>query len=445
MTQKTRTFALSLASGGLTILLAEILLRFLAPVSLTTIGRVSAPNAVRYGWGYAPGEEVLLRDPDSGETFDVRMNTEGWRGPVHTRAKAPGIFRILVLGDSNTFGPVVPDEALYTVILEKALRSQGWAVEVIAMGLGGWSTDQELEALRSEGMRYSPDLVCIQFCTNDLEENLSLEKPKPFRYVLLDDGSVKREERSVSTGNRARTYGIAHTGVGDLQLAKRGLIAWRRLRAAGPWVRNGRRLRASPRQVEQIQMAFSLEPSDPLLRDLQAQGDGPLDPAEVGRQIQAAGHAALTQEITRLLEDWWFHDLWRPEMFRPAAIDNDSEPWRIFFALLARAQDTATRGGADLAVISDNEEGHYEWERYWHRIAPDSRSHVNYLSPTAALRRFCGSRGIGFVDLVVPHTRARNDPHPNAIGNAAMAENLRLFVLSRYRARLPRLSPGVDD
>ena len=106
-----------------------------------------------------------------------------------------------------TFGATVPSDKVYTRVLEDMLRQDGYNVEVINIGYGGWGTDQELEALRNEGVRYKPNLVIIQFCSNDLTDNLVFANSdeqkealragvhralKPFYYTISDDGRLLR-------------------------------------------------------------------------------------------------------------------------------------------------------------------------------------------------------------------------------------------------------------
>ena len=87
------------------------------------------------------------------------------------------------------------------------------------MGVGSWGTDQELEALIREGVRYSPDIVIYQFCGNDLGNNLQPRQglkmndrnkllfQKPFRYELVDgklDLRSRDGEVEVSAASRVR-------------------------------------------------------------------------------------------------------------------------------------------------------------------------------------------------------------------------------------------------
>jgi hypothetical protein len=188
-----------LAKGVLVVLLSsvasffvlELLLRIFLPVRSFTAGTSNAsnaPNAAIYGWGYRPGGEIKQFDPDTGEAFSTKANSAGWKDVEHLPKKADGSIRILILGDSQTFGSV-PLRSIYPRVLEDLLRDAGFNAEIISMGYGGWSTDQALVALQRVGLSYQPDIVVSQFDTNDLVENLAISGVsvfKPFRFFLAD-------------------------------------------------------------------------------------------------------------------------------------------------------------------------------------------------------------------------------------------------------------------
>ena len=81
---------------------------------------------------------------------------------------------------------------------------------------------------------------------------------------------------------------------------------------------------------------------------------------------------------------------------------------------------------------SDQEEGHYRWDRFWLRVREGEAARADYLAATRMLRALADREGIGFVELRAVHQRARNDPHPNAAGNVAMAENLYQYLLEHH-------------
>jgi len=93
------------------------------------------------------------------------MNSSGFRDINHAVKKEPGVYRILVLGDSMTFGIGTPMEETYPKVLENLLNSQhdGRRYEVINSGVPGYSTGQEYNFLMHEGMTYQPDMVIEGF------------------------------------------------------------------------------------------------------------------------------------------------------------------------------------------------------------------------------------------------------------------------------------------
>src|SRR5205814_1109641 len=112
-------------------------------------------------------EYVQILDPDTGTVYGDTLNAGGWRDEERTIEKRPGSYRIVAVGDSVTYGAVVAKNDTWTAQLQRKLRDAGMSAEVINIGYGGWSTDQELEALLREGLAYKPDLVVLQFCVND--------------------------------------------------------------------------------------------------------------------------------------------------------------------------------------------------------------------------------------------------------------------------------------
>jgi len=106
----------------------------------------------------------------------VEVNAKGLRGPEVAWEKPAGVFRVLYLGDSVTFGyglERVEDTYPYLVGAELEQRL-GRSVETVDSGVGGWSPWQESAYLRREGLRYQPDLIVVGFVLNDVTEQLSL-------------------------------------------------------------------------------------------------------------------------------------------------------------------------------------------------------------------------------------------------------------------------------
>ena len=111
----------------------------------------------------------------------LSTNAEHFRGSRPVLAKEAGVFRIVCVGDSVTFGyrvPVVwpdkPDEydrswLPYPMLLENELRhaNPGRQIEVVTMAVPGYTSHQGLAWLRRDIDWLQPDLVTISFGWND--------------------------------------------------------------------------------------------------------------------------------------------------------------------------------------------------------------------------------------------------------------------------------------
>ena len=129
-----------------------------------------------YGWKNIPGwQATTINQP-------LSINSKGLRDREYPYLKPPGTKRILVLGDSYTWGYGVANEEIYTEVLEETLQQKYPHYEVINAGVSGWGTDQQYLFLVNEGLKYSPDLVIVAHFFNDLDEILhtmmyGLQKP----------------------------------------------------------------------------------------------------------------------------------------------------------------------------------------------------------------------------------------------------------------------------
>lgn len=82
-------------------------------------------------------------------------------------AKPAGYFRVAVLGDSFIWGDGVPYEIIWSHKLENELLRGYNKTEIISWGRDGWSTQDEFNFLKQEGIKFKPDLVLVGFVTND--------------------------------------------------------------------------------------------------------------------------------------------------------------------------------------------------------------------------------------------------------------------------------------
>jgi hypothetical protein len=129
-----------------------------------------------YGWGLRPGgagwqQRCAVRAPEW--RIYTRINPHGLRDRDVPYARQGG-FRVLALGDSFIEGMQVEQERTFPKLLEQRLgaAAPGVPTEVLNAGVAGWGTDNALLFWRTEGWKYSPDLVLLGFdTTNDVFEN----------------------------------------------------------------------------------------------------------------------------------------------------------------------------------------------------------------------------------------------------------------------------------
>jgi len=105
------------------------------------------------------------------------INKHGMRDYDYNYEKDENTFRILILGDSVSFGYGINLNEIYGKQLEGKLRKYSdddLKFEVIMLSLSGINTEQEVRLLESEGLMYDPDLIVFGYVLNDPEHGTSL-------------------------------------------------------------------------------------------------------------------------------------------------------------------------------------------------------------------------------------------------------------------------------
>ncbi len=102
--------------------------------------------------------------------YKFKTNSWGFREKEFTEKKKKDVFRILVFGDSFTFGFGIDNDHRYTNVLEEILKIEDINSEVLNFGMGGYSTDQEHDLIKLVLKNVECDLVIIGFCCDDLNK-----------------------------------------------------------------------------------------------------------------------------------------------------------------------------------------------------------------------------------------------------------------------------------
>ncbi len=346
-----------------------------------------------------------------------QFNSLGVRGPEYDMEKKAGAYRILVMGDSFAEGISVEFEDLFSEVVQDRLNERGdQQVEVINLGVAGYSTDQELLLFQTEGKRYQPDLTVLVVYDNDIWFN-----GQSYYYI----GGVDR----------------GHKPLFSLE---------------------GGRLTLTQEQVP---------PPTSWVRKLSA-GMPHQEDASVGRKIKffLAEHSHLYRMIRTRVKNTAFLYQWAidlgiadpigngdtipiPEQFgiyRTTYSPDTRKAWTITEALLAQFQKEARALESELLVMHAPFGGTVDstiWERYRRNYGVSeeewSRDQVN--QELAAITR---RLGIDFLNPV-PFMRARHrvlaekgqklyyekDIHWNPEGNHVIGQILGDYISERYLNR----------
>ena len=118
-------------------------------------------------WNFQPGVTVI--QPERYGDRSYSLNNYGYRGRNVTLENNKR--RILLLGDSITFGLGVQDSFTYSVLVENALNDKvNGDFELINLALPSYSPYDELATLKKIGLGLQPELIILQLYMNDFQE-----------------------------------------------------------------------------------------------------------------------------------------------------------------------------------------------------------------------------------------------------------------------------------
>ena len=126
----------------------------------------------------------------------LNTNSIGIRGKTEYQYnKDKDKLRILVVGDSYTFGEEVSDNQTYPFYLQELIPNS----EVINLGMHGYGHDQMLIFLKEVGVKYNPDIIILGFIQDDMNRNMvnfrDYAKPK----FKLNKNGIELTATPVST------------------------------------------------------------------------------------------------------------------------------------------------------------------------------------------------------------------------------------------------------
>jgi|SRR6476469_2682671 lysophospholipase L1-like esterase len=453
--QTGKKLLLLAVSTAFCLLSMEFVLRFVFPIRVTTIGLRDAPKAARYGWALNPHQLIKILDPDTGVVYTDYANSEGWRDRERSLQRRPNTLRILVLGDSVTYGAIVGQADTYTAILERKLRANGVDAEVINISYGGWGADQELEALSLEGLAYKPDLVILQFCTNDPSDveyftanDEATRRMKPFYYELDASGALQRHVNPLfNTDPPALTlYDRVKNLAKHIEILRTPIMLYRAYqmrdnaeltKADADGVRPRPHYAIKAGRIEHVKLVLHIDESAHLIQALRKAIDTSPSEETLSALIDRAGQSANREAILRMLESTWNNLSFHPKQYAEARhFDPTSPAWRLHAAVTARFIQIARQSSAKVALLNETEAGSYAWEVAWHTVEDTPRNRELYVSHVKLLADIAEREHAWIIPNRRIYERARNNGHPNARGYQAMAHDIYDFL--RQDAKLIR-------
>jgi len=132
------------------------------------------------------------------------------------RPKRPDTFRVMVVGDSLTYGQGVPADATYSALLEADL-GKTYRIEVLNLGRCGDQSEDVLRIVKEFLPKLKPDLVIYGVCLNDFlpsgkgeyQNNLAWSISFPFQQHFTENTRLggflakKYDDALIALGLRA--------------------------------------------------------------------------------------------------------------------------------------------------------------------------------------------------------------------------------------------------
>lgn len=169
-------------------------------------------SSLRYMYVPRSGMREIANIPWLSDEVTYNYNEDGLHDiNNYSTNKKEGVYRIITLGDSFTFGMNVSTEQNWTEIIEEQLNkncinNSMKKFEVINLGVSGYDTRYATERFIQKGKKYSPDLVIWMIF--DPERNEELAGKYREKYSSLSnkeiDTSITKEFGFINKGIYSR-------------------------------------------------------------------------------------------------------------------------------------------------------------------------------------------------------------------------------------------------
>lgn len=187
-----KNLSLLIVTSFIMLTVSELGVRLLNPQ--TTYSKLLLLTGIQYAEGdfipftLKPNYEAKSPSMEfPGKMVTIRTNSLGLRGKETSVKKPDDVKRILILGDSYTFGSYCENSEVYPAFLETLYEQEGIPnIEVINAGYAdGWGPDEHYAWLVNRGIDFRPDIIIYGFFIgNDIKDINSSE------WVELDKSGL---------------------------------------------------------------------------------------------------------------------------------------------------------------------------------------------------------------------------------------------------------------
>ena len=152
---------------------------------------------------HKPGRAYVYFGYDPNQNFRylnrVKWNETGYFDHDYSVVKPGDVYRVIVIGDSYVESIQVPLKSTFHKLTEDAANMSGFTLnnkryEIIALGNSGFGQRENLDVLRTQGLKYDPDLVIVTLSGNDFCD----DDPVLKRESILSGGGVTPLVRGVA-------------------------------------------------------------------------------------------------------------------------------------------------------------------------------------------------------------------------------------------------------
>ncbi|MFW6108041.1 MAG: SGNH/GDSL hydrolase family protein [bacterium] len=325
---------------------------------------------------------------------DLRTNSRGLRGPERRPRKPRSVRRLVLLGDGRTFGRGVGGAKTFAARLD-ALRAD---MQVINCGQPGANTLQQARILHYVALDYDPDLVVVCVSADDVTDMSTTPMAEAFPLEPRRPGLTGRFWPNLAAHRAAARQRQRFTE----PRPERDFIA--------ETVEKAEEKGIAPARIEVWRGRME----------------------ELPRLVRAACERRFDGSV--LASGLLWRHCW-PHRLNLDANWTESR-WRSFRTALRTIRDEASRRGAATIVVFLPAPVQYDDRRFTflESLGYDLPAYIRGERSRfqAELSRWCGDRGISFLDLT-PAFRAHEDPAAlshrhsgclTAAGHALIADEL---------------------